>query len=67
MLEHTLQGAIFPLDRHWLVWIARDDGAPRALLTLLEGLPDRQYGSVSEIADELERVREQKLQEGETG
>lgn len=48
-LAKALEGAVFPLDREAIIWVARENEAPSRLLTLLSQLPDRSYPSTDEI------------------
>jgi hypothetical protein len=47
----ALAGAEFPLRRHHLVEIARENDAPRLMLTMLSALPDRLYRSLDEVEE----------------
>jgi hypothetical protein len=54
-LHHALHGAVFPLSRGELVCVARENEAPRAVLTLLEGLPEREYGGYEAVEAAIAR------------
>lgn len=54
-LRRRLAGAVFPLDRAQLVAIARENEAPRALLTLLEGLPETRFDSYDAVEAAISR------------
>jgi uncharacterized protein DUF2795 len=45
----ALDGAIYPLTRRQLVLVARNNEAPKTLLSLLEGLPDSHFRSLDEV------------------
>ncbi len=47
----ALIGAEFPLRRDHLVHIARENEAPRLMVTLLSGLPDRLFRSLDEVEE----------------
>ncbi len=53
-VARALRGALFPADRTALVHVARENEAPRTLLTLLSGLPNRRYAQPGEVVEALE-------------
>ena len=55
-LGRALQGAVFPLRRAELVCVARENDAPPALVTLLEGLPDRAYAGYEAVEQAMSRA-----------
>jgi hypothetical protein len=54
LLHQALLGAVFPLATGQLVQLARENEAPRVLLTLLEGLPRREFDSLDAVQQALE-------------
>jgi hypothetical protein len=54
MLRHALQGAVFPLSVRQLVRVARENDAPRDVLTLLGGLPCVEFRSLKAVEFALE-------------
>ena len=54
-VARALRGAIFPAERTSLVHVARENEAPRTLLTLLSGLPNRRFAHAAEVVQALER------------
>ena len=53
-LRQALQGAVFPLSREHLVWVARENAAPSGLLTLMSGLPRGEFRSIEAVEFSLE-------------
>ena len=49
LLRQSLQGAVFPLSGAQLVRVARENGAPAELLTLLAGLPRGEFPSLEAV------------------
>jgi hypothetical protein len=54
-LQQALEGAVFPLGRSELVSVARENDAPSAMLTLLEGLPAGEYAGYESVEAALVR------------
>ncbi|MBN1210654.1 MAG: DUF2795 domain-containing protein [Myxococcaceae bacterium] len=54
MLRQALQGAVFPLSVEQLVRVARENEGPAAILSLLSGLPRREFRSLEEVEFALE-------------
>jgi hypothetical protein len=48
-VSSALEGALFPLNRHQLVVVARENEAPTTLVSLLYGLPDRRFTALDEV------------------
>ncbi|EPX63644.1 hypothetical protein D187_006052 [Cystobacter fuscus DSM 2262] len=48
-LSQALRGAVFPLSRTQLVWLARENDAAASLLTRLSGLPEGVFASLAEV------------------
>jgi uncharacterized protein DUF2795 len=48
-LSQALLGAVFPLSRSHLVWLARENDAAASLLSRLSGLPQGVFASLSEV------------------
>ncbi len=51
----ALAGAVFPAHRRDLLLVAEENEAPRTLVTLLAGLPDRPFTSAAEVTVAVER------------
>lgn len=54
LLRQALQGAVFPLSVEQLVRVARENEAPAEILTLLGGLPPKEFRSVEAVEFALE-------------
>ncbi|MGA9524761.1 MAG: DUF2795 domain-containing protein [Myxococcaceae bacterium] len=52
-VEKALEGALWPLGRDELVAIARDNDATRSVISLLSGLPARQFCSRAEVLGQI--------------
>lgn len=52
-MRQALQGAVFPLSAEQLCRVARENGAPAAVLTLLGGLPRGEFSSMEAIEARL--------------
>jgi hypothetical protein len=52
-LFRALEGAVFPLERERLVWVARENDAEREVLTHLHRLPPSRYASAAQVAQAL--------------
>ncbi|SET50418.1 Protein of unknown function [Stigmatella erecta] len=48
-LRKALEGAVFPLSVEQLVHVARENGAPATLLTLLSSLPRKPFASLEVV------------------
>ena len=48
-ISHTLRGSNFPLDKQGLLDQARQNNADENTMNVLQGLPDRQYGSMADV------------------
>ncbi|MFP2933549.1 DUF2795 domain-containing protein [Pyxidicoccus sp. 3LG] len=53
-LHQALLGAVFPLTAEELAWVARENEAPRMVLSLLSSLPRGSFASVDAVAVALE-------------
>ncbi|MCP3141180.1 DUF2795 domain-containing protein [Pyxidicoccus xibeiensis] len=53
-LHEALLGAVFPLTAEELTWVARENEAPRLVLSLLSSLPRGHFASVDAVAVALE-------------
>jgi hypothetical protein len=53
-LRQALQGAVFPLSGAQLALVARENGAPAALLSLLGGLPRGDFRSLEAVESSLD-------------
>jgi hypothetical protein len=56
-LQVLLEGVPLPAGKQELLDYARGEGGGHAQLTLLEALPDRQYGSIDEVGETLQPVQ----------
>lgn len=52
-VERALEGAVFPLDRERLVWVARENDAAAEVLTALSALPARPYQGLEQVLGQL--------------
>jgi hypothetical protein len=52
-LRQALQGAVYPLTAEQLSHVARENGAPATLLTLLGGLPRGSFRSLDAVEARL--------------
>jgi hypothetical protein len=52
-LHHALEGAVYPLGRTQLVWVARENDAPAEVLSALAALPEARFDSVEEVGEAL--------------
>lgn len=53
-LSDALEGAVYPLTLNELVTVARENEAPRTLLSLLHRMPERSYGSLADAQEQME-------------
>jgi hypothetical protein len=56
-LQVLLEGVPLPAGKQELLEYARHEGAKPGELALLEALPDREYGSIDELAETLQPVQ----------
>ncbi len=56
-LQVMLEGVPLPAGKLELIEHARREGAEPGLVGLLESLPERQYGSIDEVAETLHPVQ----------
>lgn len=56
LAHRALEGAVFPLEREQLVWVARENDAEPGWLSWLSQLAPRLYGSLEEVATALVSV-----------
>jgi Protein of unknown function (DUF2795) len=56
-LQVVLEGVPLPADKHKLLEHARGEDADPGLVALLEALPEREYGSIDEVAETLHPVQ----------
>ncbi|HLL52209.1 MAG TPA: DUF2795 domain-containing protein [Myxococcaceae bacterium] len=54
-VSEALMGAVFPLRRDHVVWVARENEASPTLLTLISALPDRTYRSLDEVQEAVDQ------------
>jgi hypothetical protein len=48
-VSDALEGTIFPATLDVLVWVARENEAPRTVISLLYTLPRRSFASLDEV------------------
>jgi hypothetical protein len=53
-VTRALSGVLYPAEREALVHVARENEAPRTLLSLLSSLPDRRFVAQAEVVRALE-------------
>ncbi len=56
-LEVVLEGVLLPAPRAELVRYAASQGAPPGAVEALASLPDREFGSLDEVGEELAPVQ----------
>jgi hypothetical protein len=56
-LQVVLEGVPLPAAKRELVAHARGEDAPRAIVALLEALPERKYASIDEVAETIQPVQ----------
>jgi hypothetical protein len=56
-LQVLLEGVALPSERSSLLQYALREGARGEQLALLQGLPERRYDNIDEVAEELVRVQ----------
>lgn len=54
----ALGGAVYPLDRDELIWVARENEAPKTVLALLSSLPPRRFRSLDDVQRAIQEARE---------
>lgn len=59
-IAHALKGVDFPCSRDGLLEYARRNEAETGTIDLLSSMPERSYGSMSEVFRSLRKVREQR-------
>jgi hypothetical protein len=52
-VQETLSGVDYPADKQQLMDMARDNGADQEVLDALEGIPDQEYGSPTDVTSAL--------------
>jgi hypothetical protein len=52
----ALMGAVYPLSRDALTWVARENEAGRVLVSLLSQLPAQEYRSLEDVQRALDHV-----------
>ncbi len=45
----ALEGAVYPLEREALLWVARENDSPREMMTALARLPPGPFTSVEQV------------------
>ncbi len=48
-VSDALGGAVYPLTRDELIWVARENEAPSTVLSLLSSLPPRRFRSLDDV------------------
>lgn len=56
-VEKFIGGIEFPCDKQKLLAHAKDQGAPREVLELMDQFPDQQYGSPVDVARGVGKVK----------
>lgn len=51
--QEALAGVDYPADKQQLIDIARDNSASDEVLRALEGMPDQEYGSPTDVTSAL--------------
>ncbi len=54
-VTRALSGLVFPADRRELLFVARENEAPRTLMSLFAALPHRRFISPEDVVDAVER------------
>ncbi|MCP3105424.1 DUF2795 domain-containing protein [Myxococcus sp. K15C18031901] len=55
-LHEALGGAVFPLTREELSWVARENEASATVLSLLAALPPGEFSSLEAVAEALQKA-----------
>lgn len=50
-LAMALEGAVFPLARSEIIEVAKENGAPARLLTLLSAIPQTLFANLKEVQE----------------
>ncbi|MDC0715060.1 DUF2795 domain-containing protein [Stigmatella sp. ncwal1] len=64
-IRKALEGAVFPLSVEQLVHVARENGAPAPLLTLLSALPRKPFASMEGVECSLVNHMPRSADEGD--
>ena len=56
-VSDALGGAVYPLHRDQLIWVARENKAPPAVLALLSSLPPRRFRSVDDVQRAIDEAK----------
>ncbi len=56
-VSDALGGAVYPLTRDELIWVARENEAPEAVLALLSSLPPRRFRSLDDVQRAIDEAR----------
>lgn len=59
-ITHYLKGIDFPCNRNDLIKHAKQNGAEQPVISLLQNMPERQYGSMADVTNSYNQVREQR-------
>lgn len=57
-VSDALGGAVYPLTRDQLIWVARENEAPSTVVALLSSLPPRRFRSVDDVQQAIDEARE---------
>ena len=55
-VSDALGGAVYPLHRDQLIWVARENEAPPAVLAVLSALPSRRFRSVEDVQQAIDEA-----------
>ena len=56
-IQRYLDGVRFPLDKAELIAAAQSKSAPAAVISVLQRMPDKKYGSLTRIEEEFGKMR----------
>lgn len=54
-LQKFLSGVTYPATKQDIIKSAKDDGAPQEVMSLLHGLPDREYDEPTDVSEEAHK------------
>ncbi len=56
-VSDALGGAVYPLTRDELIWVARENEAPQAVVALLSSLPPRRFRALDDVQRAIDEVQ----------
>ena len=56
-VSDALAGAVYPLDRDQLIWVARENEAPQTVIAHLASLPPRRFRSLDDVQRAIDEVQ----------